>query len=100
MPAAQASTADAGGKLTWTVPTGWQEGQLAQFLVAKYVIAGDGGAQAAVNVSSLAGDGGGFLANVNRWRGQLGLPPFTEADLLPYENQIDVIGSPYGIVDL
>jgi hypothetical protein len=62
-------------KPTWTVPSGWQEGQLAQFLVAKYVIAGTDGTSAVVNVSSLAGDGGGLLANVNRWRGQLGLPP-------------------------
>ena len=46
-------------KPTWTVPSGWQEGQLAQFLVAKYVIAGADGT-AAVNVSSLAGNGGGF----------------------------------------
>ena len=70
-----------GSKPTWTVPAGWQEGQLAQFLVAKYVIAGAGGAQAAVNVSSLAGDGGGLLPNVNRWRAQLGLPPVTETDM-------------------
>ena len=27
------------------------------------------------------GDGGGLLANLNRWRGQLGLTPVTEADL-------------------
>ena len=40
-----------------------------------------GGAQAAVNVSSLAGDGGGLLPNVNRWRKQLGLAPVTDADL-------------------
>jgi len=69
------------GKPIWTVPAGWQEGQLAQFLVAKYVIAGPNGAQAAVNVSSLAGDGGGLLPNVNRWRAQLGLAPLAEADL-------------------
>ena len=68
-------------KPTWTVPAGWQEGQLAQFLVAKYVIAGADGAAAAVNVSSLAGDGGGLLPNVNRWRTQLGLAPVAEAGL-------------------
>jgi hypothetical protein len=68
-------------KPTWTVPAGWQEGPLAQFLVAKYVITGADGASAAVNVSSLAGDGGGLLANVNRWRGQLGLAPAGEAGL-------------------
>jgi hypothetical protein len=28
---------------------------------------------------SLRGDGGGVLANVNRWRGQVGLSPVSEA---------------------
>jgi hypothetical protein len=73
--------ADVGGKPAWTVPAGWQEGPLAQFLTAKYVIAGNDGAEASVNVSSLAGDGGGLLPNVNRWRAQLGLAPETEASL-------------------
>ena len=71
----------AGDKPTWTVPAGWQEGQLAQFLIAKYVISGAEGATAAVNVSSLNGDGGGLLPNVNRWRAQLGLAPAAEAEL-------------------
>jgi hypothetical protein len=69
-----------GTKPTWTVPADWKEGQLAQFLVAKFII-GSGDATAAVNVSSLAGDGGGLAANVNRWRAQLGLAPFAETDL-------------------
>ena len=69
------------GKPTWTIPVGWSEGPLAQFLVAKYVISGANGAAAAVNVSSLTGDGGGLLANVNRWRAQLGLEPVAETDL-------------------
>ena len=60
---------DNSGKPAWIVPAGWQEGQPAQFLVAKYIITGTGGVQAAVNVSLLAGDGGGLAANVNRWRG-------------------------------
>lgn len=68
-----------GPKPTWTVPAGWQEGSLSQFLVAKYVIAGDAGAEADVNISSLAGDGGGLLPNINRWRGQLGLDPAADA---------------------
>ena len=75
-------TSSAGDKPTWTVPAGWQEGPLAQFLVAKYVIHGTAGAQAAVNISQLAGDGGGLLPNVNRWRTQLGQPPLAESDLL------------------
>ena len=70
----------AGTKPTWTVPADWKEGELAQFLVARYVVQGAGGATAAVNVSQLAGNGGGLLANLNRWRAQLGQPPITDAD--------------------
>jgi len=51
--------------------SGWQQLPPPEFLVAKFSIAGADGASAQVNVSSLAGEGGGFLANVNRWRGQL-----------------------------
>ena len=74
-----APAADAAGKPTWTVPADWKEGQLAQFLVAKFVIQ-NGDASAAVNVSQLSGDVGGLLPNINRWRGQLGQPALTEDD--------------------
>ena len=69
------------GKPAWQVPAGWQEVPGGQFLVAKFSIAGPDNAQATVNVSSSAGTGGGLLANVNRWRGQLGLTPLANPDL-------------------
>jgi len=81
LPGTTAPSSSAVARPTWTVPAGWQEGELAQFLTARYVIKGDGAATATVNVSQLAGDGGGLLANVNRWRQQLGVAPVTEADL-------------------
>jgi hypothetical protein len=61
------------GQPKWEVPSGWKEVAGGQFLVAKFILSGDAGAQAAVNVSNSAGDGGGLGANVNRWRQQLGL---------------------------
>lgn len=76
-PGTPTGTAD---KPTWTVPTDWKEGELAQFLVAKYVIQSSGDASAAVNVSELDGAGGGLLPNLNRWRKQLGQPPLLEDD--------------------
>ncbi len=76
-----ASAAADSGKPTWTIPAGWQEGALTQFLIAKYVITGSGDTRAEVNVSSLNGDGGGLLANINRWRGQLGLAVVAAADV-------------------
>src|SRR5262249_19397431 len=69
------------GKPIWQVPAGWQELPGNQFLVAKFNIAGSGSSQATVNVSTSAGTGGGMLANVNRWRGQLGLSSLSDADL-------------------
>lgn len=63
------------GQPAWQVPPAWQEVSGGQFLVAKFLIAGEGDHRAAVNVSRTTGDGGGLAANVNRWRGQLGLPP-------------------------
>lgn len=68
-------------KPQWLVPSSWTVGPLDQFLVAKYLISGSGDAKAEVNVSSLNGDGGGLLANVNRWRQQLGQGPIAQADL-------------------
>ncbi len=69
------------GKPRWNVPSGWKEVPGGQFLTAKFVITGDGSAQAAVNVSSSAGNGGGVTANVNRWRKQLGLDELSGEEL-------------------
>ena len=69
------------GQPKWQPPTGWKEVPGGQFLVAKFLLTGPGNAQAAVNVSRSAGDGGGLAGNVNRWRGQLGLTPLAAADL-------------------
>ncbi|HEY1661722.1 MAG TPA: hypothetical protein VGI03_04830 [Verrucomicrobiae bacterium] len=63
------------GQPTWQVPADWTEVSGGQFLVGKFIITADGGATAAVNVSSSAGTGGGVAPNVNRWRGQIGLQP-------------------------
>jgi len=68
-------------QLKWTVPAGWKEIPGGQFLYAKFTITGEGGALAAVNVSTSAGDGGGLGANVNRWRGQLGQSPWSDSEL-------------------
>jgi hypothetical protein len=73
MPAPGAAEISREGQPKWEVPAGWKEVAGGQFLVAKFMVGGEGTSQAAVNVSSSAGDGGGLAANVNRWRKQLGL---------------------------
>ena len=77
---AQTETTAPAEKPTWIVPGDWKEGEAPQFVLVKYNIQRAGDAAAAATVSELDGDGGGLLANVNRWRGQLGQPPITDDD--------------------
>jgi len=86
---ATAPTAPASeGKPKWEVPADWKEIPGGQFLVAKFILTGEAGAQAAVNVSKSAGEGGGLEANVNRWRKQLGLTALTAAELKQQAKEI------------
>jgi hypothetical protein len=80
-PSTPGTMSNSEGKPAWTIPAGWQEMPPSEFLLAKFSITNaDGAGTAQVNVSSLAGEGGGLTANVNRWRGQLGLSPITQED--------------------
>jgi len=94
-----ASAQPAGTQPAWDVPAGWQAGPLEQFLVAKYIIAGAGGTEAEVNVSSLDGSGGGLAPNVNRWRAQLGLAPATDDDVAKLAT-IDASGAKAAVLDV
>jgi hypothetical protein len=84
----------------WTVPTGWQSMPPAQFLLVEYSISGIDGAKAEVNVAEMGGDGGGLLANVNRWRGQIGLGAVGENDPAQFAQALDVPGGTATVVDL
>jgi hypothetical protein len=94
----EAGVEGGGSKLGLKAPEGWVEVPAGQFLVAKYLLKGAGAAEAAVNVSTSAGDGGGVVGNVNRWRGQLGLAalPADKLDL----KKIEVGGVEAALVDL
>ena len=82
VPAVAAAAVDAApsaeSDVTWTAPATWEKVTSAQPMrVATYMTA----AKVEVVVSAFAGDAGGVLANVNRWRGQMGVAPATDAEL-------------------
>jgi hypothetical protein len=98
--AAPVSSAGENDNSIWTVPSGWQSLPPSQFLLAQFSIQ-DSGARAEVNVSELAGEGGGLLANLNRWRRQLGLPPVDqEEDFSKMVDSLAVSGGQAEMVDL
>ena len=67
------------GALKWSLPKGWSElpGGGMRFATFKAPYAG----KLEGTVVVLPGPAGGELANVNRWRGQIGLPALDEAGL-------------------
>lgn len=73
---AQADTstpAKATGQFAFTLPQGWQQVQPGSMIL--HSLSTPSGA--VVNISAFPGDVGGVIANVNRWRGQLGLDQAT-----------------------
>jgi hypothetical protein len=72
------SASSVGPERSWyQLPPGWvREDRDAVSRLALGVR--DGERKARITVSMLAGSGGGLLANVNRWRGQVGLEPLSE----------------------
>ncbi len=68
------------GALKWSLPKGWSDspgGGTMRFATFKTPHAG----KLEATVVVLPGPAGGELANVNRWRGQIGLPGLDEAGL-------------------
>jgi hypothetical protein len=88
------------GRPTWQVPADWKEIAGGPFLVAKFSIGSGDKQQTSVNVSMSQGQGGGLLLNVNRWRGQLGLAPFSESDVTKQMTSVDTAGGKAMFVDM
>ena len=56
--------------------------------------------EAELAITAFPGDVGGDLANVNRWRGQIGLPPLVAGDLESALTRLTANGLPVAVVDL
>jgi hypothetical protein len=64
-----------------------------------YTVSGEGG-EADLGITAFPGDVGGDLANLNRWRGQIQLPPVTQAEFEAAVQRIEPNGLRMTVVDL
>lgn len=84
----------------WSPPAHWQAAGQKPMRLASFDIPGAGGAKGDLSISALGGGAGGLLANVNRWRGQVGLAPWDEAALAKAGETLALDGGPGTLVDL
>ncbi len=83
--------------LRWRLPKGWTEGQAGgmRYATLKPSVAG----RIDVSVVVLPGEAGGELANVNRWRGQIGLAPIDEPALASARRPLETPAGTVSVYD-
>ena len=99
-PAAETTSAPPTPEFQWKVPEGWQTLTPGNMQVGKFAVPEKDGGKGEVSVSIFPNDTGGTLANVNRWRQQLGLPAIEDAGLAGLIAPLDPATPDAVLVDL
>ncbi len=86
------------GRLTWTAPAAWVAKAPGAMRKGSYAIRHEAG-EADLSITAFPGDTGGLLANLNRWRGQIGLAPLAATELEANLDHLDANGLHFDIVD-
>lgn len=89
-----------GSDLTWTAPSQWVATPGSAMRKGSYRVPGSGGEDGDLSITAFPGDVGGELANVNRWRAQVQLPPIAESELATQVTREQHNGLSFGIVDV
>ena len=81
----------------WKVPEGWRLAPARAMREVSFHVGADDSSECYVAV--LGGDAGGVLANVNRWRNQLGHAPISEVELASLP-RVNVLGRESTVVEV
>ena len=84
----------------WVKPDGWSEQPASEMRLGSFKVNGPDGTSADVSVVAFPGEAGGLVSNINRWRGQLELPPLEEKQLPETIQRTEIQGAPAFFVDL
>ena len=83
-------------EIKFMLPKGWKETPPGQFQMKRFVV-GDEKDPVEISISSAGGDLG---ANINRWRGQVGLEPISEQELASALTPTQVFGEKAGQIEI
>lgn len=88
-----------GSDLKWSAPASWTPKSGSAMRKGSYSVK-HGDAEADLAITAFPGDTGGLHANLNRWRGQVGLPPASPAELDAALQHVDGQGLHFEVIDL
>ncbi|HTR40483.1 MAG TPA: hypothetical protein VMH87_02545 [Pseudomonadales bacterium] len=100
MPAGMVAPDTSAATVAWKTPAGWTQVAPSEMRVGSFKITDVAGKQADVSIIPLAGMGGSDFANVNRWRGQVGLPPAPDGVLQSEAENVEAGGRPAQLFDI
>lgn len=86
-----AKAAKEAGVINYKVPEGWEELSPSGIRKVNLIVEDENG-RAELTVLAFPGDVGGQLANINRWRGQIGLETVDEEMLPNFTNSYSISG--------
>ena len=87
-------------KPEWQVPADWKSQQASGMRYASYAASDPSGGTVDISVVNFGGTGGDELANVNRWRGQVKLPPIGADELPDQVGKLTTDAGDFSMVDL
>lgn len=87
-----------GSDLRWTAPAAWSAKALGQMRKGSFTVKGDGG-EADLSITAFPGATGGLEANLNRWRGQVGLSPLSPEEVVAATEKFEANGLQFTVVD-
>jgi hypothetical protein len=92
------ASAPSTSELSWDAPADWRRGGERPMREVTFEL-GEPGSEAECYVTVLPGHAGGALANVNRWRSQMGATPMTDGELAALEH-VTAFGADRALIEI
>ena len=83
----------------WQPPATWVPKALGTMRKGSFLIRSDDGSEADVSIISFPGSAGGLVENLNRWRGQLKLPPLAAEQITSATTELSSRNLKFTVVD-
>jgi hypothetical protein len=69
-------------QVKWKTPEGWTEVPPSSMRYASFSVSGEDDTKIDISIVTFPGEGGSIADNVNRWRGQIGLAPLNDKEIM------------------